>query len=113
MIDRRGLCRLLKYGAVAALFPSVASAQQRAATSAPNFQLAGLIGQTVLSAMRRYEQDTGKRASTVVIHFSGKLPTDSPQDLPIPDAASRDYTQLNQSHSIFSMKIEINPEKSH
>jgi hypothetical protein len=113
MMDRRGLCKLLNCGVVLSLLPRLVSAQQPPITSKPDSQLAGLIGQAVLEAVHRYESNTGKRATTVVIHITGRLPTDSPQDLPLTGSPSEGYIQLNQSHSMFSMKVEINPQKSH
>jgi hypothetical protein len=64
--------------------------------------VAQMIGRSVVDAIQSYKKSTGKQASTVVIRFNGDLP----QDPPPTGADSGSYTQTNQEHFIFTVKVE-------
>jgi len=107
-VQRRDLLKYLKCGALMSLLPTISSGQQPTTNDELNSTLAGAIGRAVLDSIHRYEEKTGKQASTVLIHLTGKLPNSTP-----PEADSGSYTHLNQEHFRFTVQVEGAPAAAH
>jgi hypothetical protein len=103
-MPRRDFWGYLKCGVLLGLLPSSSSGQQPAAADKNDSAVADAIGKAVLGSVRQYEERTGKQASTVLIHLSGRPPHVSP-----PQANSGNYTQLNQEHFTFTIEVESAP----
>lgn len=84
-MQRRDFWRYLKCGVFLGLLPAPSSGQKPAAADPNNSAVANAIGSAVLNSVHQYEERTGKQASTVLIHLTGRLPQGSP---PQADAAT-------------------------
>lgn len=77
----------------------------------PRSGLAQAIGQSVLRCVEKYEKETGKRASKIVIQLTD---TDDWQrkDLPTKpdDTGTVSIAKIEQHHFGFTLKVESEPE---
>ena len=96
--------KCLKYCVLAVSFSVAVCAQQTSFPYKPDAGLSQAIGNAVLQAAERYQQKTGKPASTIVIHLTGKPPS--------PEAGTPLTPGLNQYHYRFTVEVQSAPGNS-
>jgi len=77
----------------------------------PTAELAQSIGQSVLRCMEKYEKDTGKRASKVLIQLSDTSAWQRGDSAVLPDD-TRSFSLAGINYFAFSVMVQDEPESA-
>jgi hypothetical protein len=95
--DKRAIVGFLLCCTLAAPFAVRLFSQQAIVANEGDAKVAQSLGAVVLRAAKSYEEKTGKKAKTIVIHINGNL-----ADL---EGTAPTKPGINQSHVIFEVEV--------